>query len=99
MIDRDKNLKIVKISILSSVSDNKQQYSIDLITPKSSENFALMQNEKYGGLIYGEKEVVSEILSPNIPTAWKLKMTGPNPKLLTDELNDVFLVIEYAWSQ
>jgi hypothetical protein len=113
ILDEEKALKVNMIWLLARCTDaGNYSVVLKLIPPPpalpsgSSDKFKLAQINQYGGLHFANKtkqdtpplsDIVIDPANPSIK--WQLKMTGPAPggALGKNEIEDVFLVVEYKW--
>jgi hypothetical protein len=112
-LDEEKTLKVNMIWLLARCTDaGNYSVVLKLIPPPpalppaNSDKFKLVQISQYGGLHFANKtkqdipplsDIVIDSANPSIK--WQLKMTGPAPggALGKNEIEDVFLVVEYKW--
>jgi hypothetical protein len=113
ILDQEKTLKVNMIWLLARCTDaGNYSVVLKLIPPPpalppaNSDKFKLVQISQYGGLHFANKtkqdipplsDIVIDPTNPSIK--WQLKMTGPAPggALGKNEIEDVFLVVEYKW--
>jgi len=98
MMDQSEILLVKKIYLLARCTKKELNYDVSINLPTGlEETMTLTSDVSFRGLHVGSKNITAEIDPENIPT-WKLTMTrnGGN-NLLEDEIEDVFMVLEYGW--
>jgi hypothetical protein len=101
--DEDKTLNITKMWLLARCA-HEGDYNVVMTPPLAppppaeSNTMTLVRSvNQYGSLHFGQKDVSVEIdLAASLDT-WLLRMTGPSGNLQDREVEDVHLVLGYAW--
>lgn len=108
ILDQEKTLKVNVIWLLARCT-NAGNYSVEVTLippapnpPVGPQTFTLARVNQYGGLHFSQEDISAqpiEIVPTDLPTKWRIKMTGPNGNLNPDpaELEDFVLVLGYAW--
>ena len=111
--DAEKTLKVNSIILLARCSD-AGNYGVTLTPPLAapppagSNTMVLAKSDTYGGLHFGEKDVVAngiEIVPTDAPVVWRVTVTRPGGGNLTEdpvkkvmEVEDLILVLGYEWN-
>jgi receptor-binding and translocation channel-forming TcA subunit of Tc toxin len=97
--DAGKTLKIQTIWLLARCPD-PGSYTVTM-SPTDPNKFVLTRVNQYGGLHLSRKDVSAlavAIAPTDPPTTWKIRMTRPDGgNLRPDELDDLMVVLRYAW--
>jgi len=97
--DAGKTLKIQTIWLLARCAD-PGSYTVTM-PPGDPNRSVLTRVNQFGGLHLSRKDVSALEVSTSPtdpPTTWKLRMTRPDGgNLRPDELDDLMVVVRYAW--
>lgn len=103
LLDQDQTLQVNKIWVLARCTNNISGYEVVIDPPIGPEKMVLQLDEQFGSLFFSSRDISDmpvEIKSENSPTIWKLKMShAGGDNLLVNEVEDVFLVLEYQWKK
>jgi hypothetical protein len=107
--DTGKTLKVTALVLLARCT-NPADYAVTMTPPlpapppESANRIVLTRSAAYGGLHLGQKDVTDagvEVPPAGAPSPWRLRITRPGGGNLggdPPELQDVLLVLSYAWT-
>jgi len=105
--DHKQKLKVTKITFIARCSlngDYKVEFSPPLptpiIPPQDADKMILTQVSTYGNMHFATRDTSGDsiILDFSEDIVWNLKIESPtNNNLTKNEIDDIYLVLEYAW--